>query len=173
MDKYNALVHYIIDECKAHPERLGAIRLNKVLWFSDVIAYQTEGASITGETYLKRKLGPAPRHILNRLRDLKDTGAIAIKEPEYVYDSREFYSMQSPETDILSENEKRLARVVLSALLGRTANAVSEMSHDILWEVAEDDEEIPLHATLVSQPGRITPDMIEWAKEVALALEAA
>ncbi|MDE0254302.1 MAG: Panacea domain-containing protein [Rhodospirillaceae bacterium] len=171
--KYEALVHYIIHECRDHPERLGAIRLNKALWFSDVIAYQTEGSSITGETYLKRRLGPAPRHILPMLRDLQKDGAIVIKEPEFIYESREFYSMRSPPSEVLSEYERRLARAVLDGLLGRTANAVSEMSHDIIWDAADDDEEIPVFATLVSQPGRVTPDMIEWAREAAPDVEMA
>ncbi len=172
-EKYKALVHHIIHECRDHPERLGAIRLNKALWYSDVIAYQTEGEAITGETYIKRKFGPVPRHILETLRQLKEEEAIVVKEPEFAYDTREFFSLRSPDSNILSEGEKRLARSVLNALLGHTANAVSEMSHDIIWDAAQEGEEIPLYATMAAQPSEITPDMIAWAKEAAPDLDEA
>ena len=171
MEKFKALVHHIIHECSNQPERLGATRLNKALWFSDVITYQIEGASITGETYVKRRFGPVPRHILTTLRELKADDAIVIKEPEFAYDAREFYSLRSPDPDILLEGEKRVARVVLDALLGYTANAVSEMSHDIVWDAAQEGEDIPLYATMVALPSEITPDMIEWAKQAAPDLE--
>lgn len=60
-EKLQALAHHIIAECAHAPERLGAIRLNKAIWFSDVIMYQTTGESITGETYVKRaRPCPAP-----------------------------------------------------------------------------------------------------------------
>lgn len=164
--KYKALIHHIIHECSDRPERLGAIRLNKVLWFSDVIAFQVDGEPITGETYVKRKLGPVPRHILATLRKLEQEGSIAIKEREFAYDTQIFYSKHSPDSASLSDNEKRIARHVLDSLLGYSANVVSEISHDIIWDAVHEGEEIPVYATLVAVPEEITPDMIEWAEAV-------
>ena len=43
---------------KARLRDLGSIKLNKVLWFSDITAYLHLGEPITGETYLKRQFGP-------------------------------------------------------------------------------------------------------------------
>lgn len=171
--KFKALVHHIIHKCGDHPEQLGATRLNKVLWFSDIIVYQIKGVSITGETYVKRMFGPVPYHILETLRGLKKDGCIVIKEPEHPYDTREFKSERSPDPDILSEEEKRVASVVLDAILGRSANNVSEKSHDIIWDAAKEGEEIPLYATLVAVPGEITEEMIEWAKQVVSDHKAA
>ena len=165
-DQYKALVHHIIHECNDHPERLGAIRLNKALWFSDVIAFQVDGEPITGETYVKLKFGPVPRHIPAALQELEQEGSIAIKKSEFVYDMHKFYSTCSPDPDALSDNVKRIVSNVLGDLLGHTANAVSEMSHDIIWNAAHEGEEIPVYATLVAVPGEITQDMIEWAEEV-------
>ena len=170
--KYKALVHYIIHECSDHPERLGAIRLNKALWFTDVIAFQVDGEPITGETYVKRRLGPVPRHILAILKKLEQEGSITIKKREFAYDTRKFHSERLPDPDALSDNEKRIARQVLGGLLGHTANEVSEMSHDIIWDAAREGEEIPIYATLAAIPGEITPDMIEWANKVTRGRKA-
>lgn len=173
MDKYQALVHHIIHACNKHPHLLGATKLNKVLWFSDVIAYQTAGTSITGETYVKRQFGPVPRRIQYVLRQLAAGEHITIKEPEERYEPREFRAVKIPMTNLLSENEKRIADVVLNALLGLAANEVSEMSHDSVWAAAKEGVKIPLEATLVSLPREITADMVEWAKAALPTQEAA
>ena len=65
--KLKALIHYICYQCH-DPSVLGATNLNKILWYSDVIAFARAGASITGETYVKQQFGPVPRHILGILK---------------------------------------------------------------------------------------------------------
>lgn len=163
--KFEALVHYIIKEC-SDPRRLGAIRLNKVLWFADVIMYQIEGASIAGETYVKRQHGPVPRHILRTLESLEAAEAIMIVEPQYKFDTRQFISRTSPRSDLLSQQERDVVKVVLDDLLGRSAGAVSEISHDQVWATAMEGETIPLCATLVAEPLGIRSDVREWAEQV-------
>jgi hypothetical protein len=81
-EKFKALVHFIIHECSGHPGKLSAIRLNKTLWYADVAAFRNYGASITGETYVKRKMGPVPSHILSTIEELKSEGKLHVREPE-------------------------------------------------------------------------------------------
>ena len=69
-EKFKALVLYVIAKC-GDPARLGATRLNKILWFSDSFAYRINGVSITGEAYVKRQWGPVPKHILATIRELE------------------------------------------------------------------------------------------------------
>jgi hypothetical protein len=171
-EKFKALVHHIVHECQSHPHRLGAIRLNKTLWYTDVAAYRAKGASVTAETYVKRKMGPVPRHILATLAELEAEGAIHIVEPAAQYDARKFISLVQPNPDVLSEDEKQLAKSVLSAVLGYTANAISEMTHDIIWDAAEDGDEIPMYATLASEKGTITEGVKAWAADVFAEVEA-
>ena len=166
-EKLQALAHYIIAECGRAPERLGAIRLNKAIWFSDIIMYQLTGRSITEETYVKRQHGPVPRQILHALQELQRGGAILIREPEAAYDVRRYFSLRNPSSDILADAEKTVARDVLAAILGYTANAISEATHDVIWSAARDGQEIPLEATLVAIPGEVTPEVLEWANGVA------
>lgn len=164
-EKFKALVHFMVHECKDDPDRLGAIRLNKALWYTDVAAFKANGTSVSGESYVKRQRGPVPARVLAALRELKDEGKIQIEEPKHHYDARKFISMQEPSSNLLSEDERGLAQHVLECVCGVTANEISEISHDIVWEAAELGEEIPLYATLAANEGAITEEMRAWAQD--------
>ena len=163
-DKFAALVHHIVHSCD--PKQLGAIRLNKALWFIDVLAYQMRGESVTGETYRRRQFGPVPGSIMPVLDNLESNGKIAIQQAGYAYETTKFFSLEEPDANALTTGEKHLASVVLDGLLERSANAISERTHDVIWRAARDGKEIPLYATLVAVPGEVTPEMFEWADEV-------
>ena len=171
--KFQWLMHYIIHECSDQPGQLGAVRLNKALWYADVIAFKMNGVSITGETYLKRQYGPVPKHILRTLETLAKQDAIAIVEPEYKFDTRKFIALSAPPSEALSDDERYIASAVLKAVLGHNANAISEMSHDVIWQAAIEGEEIPLCATLAAQPGEITEAVVDWATDAMAQREAA
>lgn len=159
--KFKDLVHYIVHSCE--PSQLGAIRLYKALWYIDVLTYQASGESVTGDTYQKRRFGPVPKSIRPILDDLAQDGLIAIQPAQYEYDTTKYFSLQAPNEDALSAEEKRLAGAVIEGLLGRTANTISERTHDLIWTAARHGEEIPLEATLVAVPGEVTPAMLDWA----------
>ena len=168
MSKFKALVHEIIHRCRSHPHRLGAVRLNKVLWFSDVYAYKYLGQSISGEVYVKRERGPVPKRILHALDELQKEGTIRIEEPTHILDTRRFHSLHRPGSNVLAEDEENIVTAVLDGVLGLTANEASEASHGLAWETAEMGEEIPFYATLAETPGEYTDEIMSWAKsEVA------
>ena len=164
--KFKALVHFLIAECRQKPERLGSIRLNKVLWFTDMFAYQMNGASVTGETYIKREKGPVPSTILAILEELESEGAIEIQEPRWKFDSRRFICQSVPDMQLLGQEECELARDILSQVCDNSANAISEMTHDRVWEAACEGEKIPLYATLVAGKAELTDDVRVWASSV-------
>ena len=165
-EKFKALVHYIIHDCH-DPDELGSIRLNKALWFADVFSYQEAGVSITGETYRKRQFGPVPAHILQTLETLVNEGAIVIREPEFEFDTRKFISLRAPNVDVLSEKDKKIASVILDSVRSRRATEISEMTHNVVWDLALEGEEIPLHATLSAISGGITEEILDWVKDVS------
>lgn len=166
-NKFKLLVHHVIYMCRDRIDQLGAVRLNKILWFADAFAYQMRGNSITEETYVKRPFGPVPKHILRTLDELKSEGKIQIVEPEYPLDTRKFVSLVAPNEDDFTEAEKRLVSSTVDAVLSRTANEISELSHDLIWKTAREGEEIPLYATLASMQGEITEEDIKWANGIA------
>lgn len=163
MDKFNALVHFIIHVCSSRPEKLGATRLNKVLWFADVYSYQIYGQPITGGTYVKRQYGPTPYSMLPALNQLETEGLIQIQEPQgWSLSPRLFLSLQEPDETLLTQADRRLAFLALQEILPLTAREASERTHDTIWDAAAMGEEIPLFATLAT-PGEISPEVIEWA----------
>src|SRR5260370_28750131 len=80
--KFKSLVHYICWTC-ADPTKLGAVKLNKVLWRADFRAYLELGQPVTGATYVKRQFGPVPSDILPTLRELEAEGNLSIRDVEY------------------------------------------------------------------------------------------
>ena len=69
MEKFEEAVHYICSTC-TEEDRLGAVKLNKILYYSDMLHYAKTGASITGATYAKRQRGPAPKQIRPAMENL-------------------------------------------------------------------------------------------------------
>lgn len=166
MDKFKALVHFIIANCE-NAAQLGATRLNKILWFSDMEAYHVTGVSITGSRYVRRDRGPVPARILNALDELKAEDKIEITEPTQRYAPRLFESKQAPDESIFSDYELELVRALSSHIQNKfTATGISEASHDEIWGAATEGEEIPLNATLVKSRGDYRAEVIQWADSV-------
>lgn len=169
--KFKALVHFIVHECD-NPRRLGAVRINKALWFTDSLAYQSTGESVTGEKYIKRQMGPVPANILSTLKELEEEGKIIIHKRGRPYDPHMFLSITPPDVSLLTENDRLLAKNFLDIVCEYSANEVSEFSHDATWEAASEGEEIPLCATLVTEGGCITDEMRGWANSVVSEIGA-
>jgi len=164
-DKFKALVHLVIDECK-NPARLGAVRLNKILWCADSMMYRQTGNSISGAKYVRRERGPVPHHVLVAIRELKEAGLISVREPAQQYEPREFVSLVSPNKELFSDVEEGLVRTLVESICGHfTATEISELTHDDVWKAALEGEEIPLQATLVSEAGDYGAPVMKWAQE--------
>jgi len=170
-NKFKEMVHFIIDECR-DPARLGATRLNKVCWHADLISFKVTGKSISGETYVKRQRGPVPSKILATLEKLKSEGAITIRERNFgYYKRRDFMSLRPCKIRLLSENDLDTIREVLGEVCNHSANIVSEMTHDQIWNAAGDGEEIPFFATLAASSGTISSDDKKWANQMVRELK--
>jgi hypothetical protein len=169
-EKFKALVHFIVHECR-EPGRLGAIRLNKALWHTDVLAYQMNGVPVTGETYVKMKFGPVPAHVDQALSALVEEGKLVIRPPEHQYDTKKFISLVPADTNLLSDDDRELARAMLDYVCGRPANEVSEETHDVVWEAAAVGEVIPLQATLAATEGTLSDGARAWAAAIANEVE--
>jgi hypothetical protein len=171
--KFKALVHYVV-ESSDDPQRLGATRLNKILWFADTTVYRKTGAPITGEAYVKRQRGPVPKTILKTLRELEQEGKIHIREKEFAgYRMRLFTALEEADKSLFSPVELEVVDSISEEICGKhTANSISELSHDQIWAAAKEGEEIPLYATLASRQGQFTGEIAEWADSVVEKMKA-
>lgn len=166
-DKFKALVHYICWRCSDDPASLGAVKLNKILWFSDVIAFAERGAPITGARYVKQKFGPVPKPILPVLRRLEAEGNLQIDEVAYYgLRKRQYVSLVEPDRSLFDESEVATVDKVIEAVTqGHSAESISDLTHDAIWKLADMQEEIPLHAVLVSRLGTVTEEDVARARQ--------
>jgi Protein of unknown function (DUF4065) len=169
-EKFRTLVHYVCSKCD-DPTKLGATKLNKILWYSERAAYLRLGSSITGAVFVKRQYGPVPRAILPALRELQESNDIVIRETQlFGKPKREFISITEPSLNKFTADEISLVdRVIDEVCFDHTAVSISDKSHDEVWNLAEIGEEIPLNSAFGIR-GEVTEEHMDWAKsQLALA----
>ncbi len=162
-DKFKCLVHYIC--YKADRDELGATKLNKILWFSDIWHYLTHGRTITGETYVKHHYGPVPKHIEPVLWDLQSSGMIQVRDAEYFgYPKKEYITIRKPDLSCFTADEiSSVNDIIDDVCKGHTAASISALSHNRAWELAEIGEEIPCFTVFAGDPSPINQSDIDWA----------
>ncbi len=169
--KYQAVVHYICDKASANPSVLGAIKLNKVLWYSDTVNYKIHGKSITGEVYVKRQHGPVPKNILRLIDSLVEGGVIARgKVDHFGFLKNEYIAIKDADLSLLSAEEVSLIDAAFEHVcLNHTAKSVSAETHGRIWQLAEMGEEMPYFTVFASDLGEVDEQDVEWANQQILA----
>ena len=132
-EKFRELVLYIATQCAEHPF-FGATKLNKILFFSDIIAYDQLGAPITGAEYVALEYGPGPRRWLPIQEDMRLSGEIDILQSG---SQQRVVALRPPDLERFSPDERRIVDSVISALKYRDAESVTSLSHRFLgWQAA-------------------------------------
>ncbi len=170
-DTLAQVAHYII--ARTPPEMLGATKLNKVLWFVDCYAYRKWGKSLTGLTnYTRLKNGPVPDGLHEALRELKADGKV-IEEPQItpVGTRREFISIQEPDLSHMTAEQVDLIHRVIEAIRPFSAQGVSNLTHDALWEELADGASMSVAAGSV-RPEPMSDDAWRWALGEAQRIDA-
>ncbi len=164
--KLKTLVHYISWKCE-DPGVLGAIKLNKVLWVSDLRAYVRSGTPLTGERYVKRQYGPVSHSIVGIVDELENEGKIVVRRRQvYGYEKVDYIALEEPDISGFTSAEISLVDEAIDFVCHKhTARQISEKSHDVIWHLAELGEEIPYHSMLASVLDEVTPEDVQWARE--------
>lgn len=170
-EKFAALVLYVIWRTSDVPD-FGITKLNKVLWFADARAYEASGKSITGETYIRQKYGPVPKHMQQTLMGLALEEKIRLEpEPHYDFTVQHFTTMEQPDTSVFTNDEMVLIDWWIKHVADdHTAVSISEKSHDYGWKLAKQGEELPYKAFLARRIRQLRDDELEWARTVAKEL---
>ena len=160
------MIHYICGSC-GDPAALGATKLNKIAWFVDTLSFRMNGASLSGEVYVKRQFGPVPRNIQSALASLEAQGKIVVIEPKVQYQPRQFIARQAPDPGVFSNQERELLDLIIHEVCEKhTATSISDVSHNQIWDAALMGEVIPMEAVLAAYPGEITQEDLLWANAV-------
>lgn len=164
--KFKSLVHYVIASRCNSPETLGAVKLNKVLWLSDLLAFYERGRAITNVRYIKRQFGPVPAPILPVLRELEEEGIVTIRGASHFGKRKKEYISNVPiDGSFLTKDEVKAVHWAIDLVCEQhTAKSISNASHDHIWKIAEDGEEIPLF-TVFAKQGLITDADRAWAQQ--------
>ena len=169
--KLKLLVHYIVAKCE-NPSMLGSIKLNKVLWVSDLRAYVSWGQPITGEQYVKQQFGPVASTV-GIMNELQAEKKIVVRQREvYGHTKTDYIALVRPEniSEMFTAEEISLVDEAIDFVcLRHTAMGISAKTHDVIWELAEIGEQIPYEALWASRLDAVTKDDVEWAKAVSEA----
>lgn len=163
-EKFKSLVHYVCSRVD-NPSQLGATKLNKVLWFSDLLTYLNINAPVTGARYVKRQFGPVPAAIVPIIEELRAEGALAVRDVEYFgKPKREFFALTVPDISAFSSKEISIIDSVIGAICEKhTATSISELTHNASWEMAEIGEDLPFFTVFSARIGEIDESDIAWA----------
>ena len=154
--KFRELVVYVAKQSDDDP-RFGAVKLNKILYYSDFAAYRQLGRPITGATYRKLSEGPAPAQLLAARRELIESGDASVEERPYftgVQQRLVIKDRRNPDLEAFAPGELEIVDSVIEFFEGKTAREVSDFSHrEPGWIIAGDREAIPYEtAWLSSEP---------------------
>ena len=154
----------ILHTCDAvPPERLGAVKLHKVLYFLDMIHYAQTKRSVTGATYKKRPYGPTCLQLLPMLRDMQREGAIHIRDVDFHgLMKKEYVALEQEQAGVLNQAELDLLDEVSQFVCDEnSARSISEYSHKLPWEMAEFGEVIPYDSSLLLFPVDTSPEAFD------------
>jgi Antitoxin SocA-like, Panacea domain len=171
-NKFKKLILYIC--ARADPTKLGAVKLNKVLYFVDMVRFAATGTPITGSPYRKRPYGPTSDAVLPMLRELEREGSISIEEMNYFgYRKKVYITKEKQDATFLSADEAALVEDAIDFVCyNNTAKTISELSHNRAWEMVEFGEEIPYYTAIYLFPSIVSEEAIEWANSEAERIEA-
>lgn len=140
-----------------------ALKLARLLFFADFLAYLRLGESITGAEYERAAFGPAPRGVAAILEDMERRGEIATRwcESSGLSVQRPL-ALRNPHLGGFSAEEIALADELTRRYWAMSATRMSEAFHEFAgWQWAEPGEVIPYEVALV---GSREPTQEERAK---------
>lgn len=165
--KYKALVHYICLTCD-DPAKLGTVKLHKILWLTDVLAFLNFNKAITNEVYIKKEYGPFSSHLNDIVKELREEKRLCVHEIEWASDKkkRQFIASGDIDKSLFSQEELRLIDEIRDYVCeDHTAASISALTHDDIWKMANLNEQIPYEAILVADVDTVTKEDLLWAKE--------
>jgi hypothetical protein len=157
-EKLKAAIHYICEKATPFQDKFDHIKLNKVLWYSDAYAYLQLGSPITGVKYIRKKHGPVPKHQRMALEVLEQEGKIKHGKSMPLFSHRYDVIEDADKTLFQGQELAIIDDVFKRVVLDGHSMRVSERTHGEIWELAEEDEEMPLYTVFAEELGTITEE---------------
>lgn len=167
-DRLRQMILYVSRRC-VDAERMGLVKLNKILWKADFDSYAERQVPVTGCAYQRLALGPAPREMLPLLRELLRIGAISYIETNFgdgIVEKRPIPQIE-PNLLLFSRDDLSFVDRAISYYWNKTGEETSDDSHGIAWKTR------PNKSTMFYELAYISDDEIseEEKREILKELE--
>jgi Protein of unknown function (DUF4065) len=167
-ERLKLLTHYVVSAAGSRAN-FGAVKLYKVMWFSEARCFVLHGRSITGSPYVRQKFGPIPRDGIRAREALVSENSI--KQWRGTNQEWVFKSVTNPIMSFLNVDERaEVDRWIRHIDEDHTASSTSEESHDYGWELAKIGEVLPLYSVLAGRVRVPNAAELDWAKSRAKEL---
>jgi hypothetical protein len=129
----------------------GATKLNKILFFSDFLAFKKLGRAITGQPYRKLEFGPAPVRLPEIREELIRNGDAAAQDTVIAGNlQHRLVHLRDPKLAEFSGEEIAVVDEIIDLLRSKTATEVSEFSHRFVgWQIAREGQVIPYETVYI------------------------
>jgi len=172
-DTFRQAILYICSLPKNRRD-LSKTKLHKILYYADRLAYLTLGEPITGETYIKHQFGPYSQQLAETLETLEEERAVVVHEyTDKTIDGKtrkhecpEVFT--SPDLNRFSEEQQKILTSLTREILPMDTTAVSDASHNIVWNTFEMFEEIPYSSAYLDVTEKDErEEVMDWARQKA------
>ena len=126
----------------------GRIKLNKILWRADFRSFYERRQPVTGRTYQKLPLGPAPIEMVPVLYELRQEGLLS--EESRMHGSKEEHrpiATTEPVLKFFSPEDIEYLDESLRHYWNMTGAETSDESHGIAWKTRSVGDAIPYEAS--------------------------
>lgn len=158
--KLAQLMLYVALKCEGDPA-FGAVKLNKILFLADFLAYARFGSSITDSEYVRLEHGPAPRRLVPVRTAMVDCGEAALRDnwlPYVLRPQQRLIALKEPDLTGFSAYEIALTDSVIDTVTNLNGHDLSDITHNCVgWVAAEPGDVIPYESALISD-NAITAD---------------
>ena len=173
--KFTELILYIASASKDDP-RFGAVKLNKLLYFSDFTHYAHTGKAITGARYQRLEQGPAAVQMMPTLNKIESNEDGRVIKMEYFgYFQERLEPFRDPTTSLFTKDEIARVNQIIKKFWNFNAAQISEWSHTvgvgyIGWQIAKNHDIIPYNSVFLASPDTLTDGEIAYGQQMAREL---
>lgn len=153
IDKTEAIIAYIINyfQCSGSFEKLGKVKLIKILWYADREFMHKYYKELTNLEYRKMPRGPMPKNIDSILESMEKKDIIRsfkISKSDHCI-QQSFLCLQEPDLNNFTPQEISVLDKVIADLFNKSATQISKKTHDELWHSIEQGKVMPLESVFL------------------------
>lgn len=133
---YNTILFFL--KKGEHPT-LGKVKLAKLLFFADALAYHRLGHTITGKDYIKLPLGPVPVDYEEEMALMEENGLIRKRfRPTTRRQQESYIPCKRANLNVFTKKEAEIMMEVVKILRNEFTNDIVNLSHKLLpWDIID------------------------------------